>query len=418
MELEQSKHALPGLKEKRLQQKKDILTFFYKQGRLSKPEICRMTNMTAPTINRIINELIETRWVVDCGEGISVGGKRPHLFCLNPDAAYVLGVDLGRVHLKIALFNLHREVIGKIHTFPSMLERASNQENLTYLQEKTREVIIRSGVPRDRVKVAGVAVPGLIDKEGNSYTYLMFENSSLKKELERLLGMPVLLDHDSNVMSIAEHTFGAAKGSSNALCISVSECIGMGMILNGKPYSGALGMAGEFGHIRLSGVDLPCYCGKTGCLESVASGRAIVTAAREAIRDGKKTAIEACAAGEEVTLTHVITAAIQDDIFAIELLQRAGEKIGEGIATLVHLFNPQLLVIGGEIAGAGEHITAPVLQAVNKYTLSRLRSQCELRLSTLNTRSVIMGTLMMVMQDLYYDGNSDFFQLTMQFKGN
>jgi predicted NBD/HSP70 family sugar kinase len=403
------------LKEKRFQQKKDILTFFYKQGKLSKPEICRMTNMTAPTINRIINELIETRWVVDCGEGISVGGKRPHLFCLNPDAAHVLGIDIGRMHLKIALFNLHREMIGNIHVFPSLLEKASNEENLAYLHEKVKEVIAATNVPRARVKVAGVAIPGLIDKEGNSYTYLTYENTNLKKELEKLLGMPVFVDHDSNVMAIAEHTFGVAKGADNALCISVNECIGMGMILNGKPYSGAQGMAGEFGHIRLLGIDKPCYCGKVGCLESVASGRAIVSAAREAVAKGHPTSIATIAGDNDVTLAHVITAAIQDDIFAIELLQRAGEKIGEGIATLIHLFNPRLLVIGGEIADAGEHITAPILQTVNKYTLNRLRVQCEVKLSNMNTNSTIMGTLMLVMQDLYYEGNGDFFHLTMQF---
>ncbi|MDR2129769.1 MAG: ROK family transcriptional regulator [Odoribacteraceae bacterium] len=415
MEHELSKNALPGLKEKRLQQKKDILTFFYKQGKLSKPEICRMTNMTAPTINRIIGELIETRWVIDRGEGVSVGGKRPHLFSLNPDAAYVLGIDIGRIYLKIAVFNLHKEVIGKIQVFPSILETATKEENLIYLKEKVQETFVNLEIPLARVKVAGVAVPGLIDKEGNSYTYLVYEEMNLKKKLEQLLGMPVFVDNDSNVMAIAEHTFGGAKDADNALCISVNECIGLGMILNGKPYSGAQGMAGEFGHIRMLGIDLPCYCGKIGCLESVASGRAIVTAAREAVKKGLPTAIGTCAGENEIVLGHVITAALQDDIFAIELLQRAGEKIGEGIATLIHLLNPRLLVIGGEIADAGDHIIAPILQTVNKYTLSRLRNHCEVKLSNLHEHATIMGTLMLVMQDLYYDDNSDFFQLTMRF---
>jgi predicted NBD/HSP70 family sugar kinase len=409
------KNTLPGLKEKRFQQKTDILTYFYRQEKLSKPEICRLTNMTAPTINRIIQELKETGWVIDRGEGVSVGGKRPHLFSLNPDAAYVLGIDLGRVHLKIAVFNLHKEVVGKIQVFPSILEKATNEENLAYLHAKIKESLHALRVSRARVKVAGVAIPGLIDREGNAYTYLTFENTNVKKELEKMLGIPVFIANDSNVMAIAEHTFGVAKGANNALCISVNECIGLGMILNGKPYSGAQGMAGEFGHIRLLGVDLPCYCGKIGCLESVASGRAIVIAARKGVEQGVSTAISTCAAGNDITLEHVITAALQDDIFAIELLQAAGEKIGEGIATLIHLFNPQLLVIGGEIANAGEHITAPILQTVNKYTLARLKNPCEVKLSNLNTNTTIMGTLMLVMKDLYYNSNSDFFHLTMQF---
>ena len=419
MEQESLKQALPGLKEKRARQKREILSFFYKQGKLSKPEICRLTSMTAPTINRIIGELVDTGWVIDCGYGHSAGGKRPHLFSLNPNAAYVLGVDVGRIHLKIAVFNLNKEMVGDIRVYPSILETASRSENLAYLSERVKETIAALNVPGDRVKVAGIAVPGLIDKDGNSYSYLLNGNengySNLKQDMEQLLGIPVFVDNDSNVMAIAEHTFGVAKDEDHALCICVNECIGLGMILNGKPYSGAQGMAGEFGHIRLRGLDAPCYCGKIGCLESVASGRAIVAAAREAVARGERTTIGTPDKLDEITLGHVIRAANRDDLVAIELLQRVGERLGEGITTLIHLFNPRLLVIGGELADAGDHIVAPVLQTIGKYTLGRLRNRCEVKLSNLKTNTTIMGTLMLVMQDLYYDDRCDFFQLTMQF---
>lgn len=99
-----------------------------------------------------------------------------------------------------------------------------------------------------------------------------------------MLGMPVFIDNDSKTMALAEHTFGVAKGIPDALCISVNECIGLGMILNSQPYTGYKGMAGEFGHIRISGLNGQCYCGKAGCLETVASGRAIVKSANEAIK--------------------------------------------------------------------------------------------------------------------------------------
>lgn len=104
----------------------------------------------------------------------------------------------------------------------------------------------------------------------------------------------------------------------------------------------------------------------------------------------------------------IIKAAKQDDIFAIDLLQKAGEKIGEGISTLIHLFNPQVLVIGGEMADSGDLIIAPIQQILNKYTLTRLKNQCEIKLSDLNSHSTIMGTLMLVMKNLYYDSESNF----------
>lgn len=404
-----NKNSLPGLKEKRYQQKKDIITYLYKMGELSKPEICRLTNMTTPTISRMIDELVEEGWVTDRGQGASIGGKRPHIFSLNPDAAYVLGVDVGRIHLKIAIFNLRKEIIGEIKVYSSVLEAGkTNEENIRYIHEKIKKALRDLNIPYSKIKVAGFAIPGLIDIEGTSYTYFTYENTNIKNVLEKELGIPVFIDNDSKIMAMAEHTFGVAKGISNVLCISVNECIGLGMILNSQPYTGYKGMAGEFGHIRISGLNGQCYCGKAGCLETVASGRAIIKSAQEAIDKGVKTAIEPLSISQGLSLATIIKAAKQDDIFAIDLLQKAGEKIGEGISTLIHLFNPQVLVIGGEIADAGDLIVTPIQQILNKYTLARLKNQCEIKLSDLNSHSTIMGTLMVVMKNLYYDSDNNF----------
>lgn len=407
--MQTTKNSLPGLKEKRYQQKKDIIGFLYKMGELSKPEICRLTNMTTPTISRMIEELIGEGWVRDQGQGASIGGKRPHIFSLNPDAAYIMGVDVGRIHLKIAIFNLQKEVIGEIKVYPSILEEGkSNEENIRYIRKKIDRTLTDLHIPYPKIKVAGFAIPGLIDIDGTSYTYFTYENTNIKKVLENELGLPVFIDNDSKIMAMAEHTFGVAKSIPNALCISVNECIGLGMILNSQPYTGYKGMAGEFGHIRISGLSEQCYCGKIGCLETVASGRAIIKTAKEAIKNNVKTAIQTLAGDKEITLEIIIKAAQQDDIFAIDLLQKAGEKIGEGISTLIHLFNPQVLVIGGEIADAGELIIMPIQQILNKYTLTRLKNQCEIKLSDLNSHSTIMGTLMVVMKNLYYDSDNNF----------
>lgn len=405
-----NKNSLPGLKEKRYQQKKDIIGYLYKMGELSKPEICRLTNMTTPTISRIIEELIEEGWVTDRGQGQSIGGKRPHIFSLNPDAAYIMGVDVGREFLKVAIFNLRKEVIGKIKVYPSILEDKNNEETLRYIKEKIDQTLAELKVPYSKIKVAGLALPGLIDSDGTSYTYLTYDDPevNVKKILEEMLGMPVFIDNDSIIMAMAEHSFGVAKNAAHALCINVNECIGLGMILNSQPYSGFKGMAGEFGHIRISGLEAPCYCGKAGCLETVASGRAIVKTAKEAIQNGVKTAISTLSAEQDITLATIIKAAKQDDIFAIELLQNAGEKIGEGISTLIHLFNPELIVIGGEITDAGDLIIAPIRQTLNKYTLARMKNQCEIQMSNLYSQATILGTLMVVMKHLYYDADCDF----------
>lgn len=403
----ENKTSLPGLKEKRYQQKKNIIGDLYRMGELSKPEICRLTNMTTPTISRIIDELIEEGWVVDQGQGASIGGKRPHIFSLNPDAAYIMGVDIGRELLKIAIFNLRKEVIGTIQVYPSVLETQDNDTILRDLKIKIEKSLIDLKIPRSKIKVAGFALPGLLDSDGNSFTYLTFEHTNIRDILQNMLNIPVFIDNDSTIMAMAEHAFGAAQGAAHALCVNINECIGLGMILNGRPYTGFKGMAGEFGHIRISGPELLCYCGKAGCLETIASGRAIVKAAESAIKEGKATAITTLAK-KHVSFADVIHAANQDDIFAIELLQKASEKVGEALSSLIHLFNPELIVIGGEITGANEIIISSVRQAIDKYTITRLKNQCEIKTSNLTDRSCILGTLSLVMEHLYYDSESNF----------
>lgn len=405
--LSENKTSLPGLKEKRYQQKKNIIGDLYKIGELSKPEICRMTNMTTPTISRIIDELIEEGWVTDQGQGPSIGGKRPHIFSLNPDAAYILGIELGRELLKIAIFNLRKEVIGDIQIYPSVLESEDNENVLNHLKTKIDETFHQLKITPSKIRVAGLSLPGLLDSDGNSFTYLNFEHPNIRNILEKMLNIPVFIDNDSTIMTLAEHTFGAARGASDALCIHINECIGLGMILHSRPYTGYKGMAGELGHIRIPGSEALCYCGKAGCLETIASGRAIVKAAQTAIANGKATAISTLAQGE-IRFTDVIKAANQDDIYAIELLQQAGEKIGEAIAGLIHLFNPQLIVIGGEITGAKEVILSSIRQSVDKYTIARLNNQCEIKISSLTDQSCILGTLSLVMEHLYYDSESNF----------
>lgn len=167
-----NKNALPGFKKKRYQQKKDIIKDFYRLGILSKPEVCRLTNMTMPTISKIVDELVEEGWVVNRGQGPSIGGKRPHIYSLNPDVAYIIGIDLGRETLKIAIFNLHKEVIGSIQQFPSILESQDNEAILSDLRLKIEKSLIDLKIPRNKLKVAGVSIPGLLDNSGNSYTYL------------------------------------------------------------------------------------------------------------------------------------------------------------------------------------------------------------------------------------------------------
>ena len=395
-----SKAILPGLKEKRFLQKRDIAGHLYRRGDLSKPEICRLTNMTSPTIARLLDELILEGWVRDLGQGTSIGGKRPRVFSINEQAALVLGVDIGREQTRIAVFDLKHQPIGDIHTYPSRLETAPPDEVLADITRQVDLTLSATATPRSRLKVAGVALPGLIDRRGNTFTYLAYESPGLRQRLQDIWKLPVFIDNDSNVMAMGEHAFGVAKGINNVLCISINECVGLGMILDSRLYVGASGMAGEFGHIRLSGLNDPCHCGKVGCLETVASSRAILKNAEQ--RGIRFPGIP------HPTLAHLVDAARHDNLPAIELLQLVGEKIGEGIATLLHLLDPDMIVIGGEITRAGDLLLVPTRQALNKFALARIREHCHLQLSNLGENATILGTQMIAIERLQQERGAAF----------
>lgn len=400
-ETKNSLQQLSNVEKKKHLLKKRIVRHLYFHGSKSAAEISKKLKSSIPTITAIISELIATDVIVEQGRGNSSGGRRPNLFGLQKNTFYILGIDIGRFTTKMAIFNTKLENITGIETHHLKLENDSALINI--IHKNAEKLILKSGISREKLIGVGVDLPGLVNaKNGCNYTYFHDKNSSLASRFEERFNIPVYIENDAKARTLAEYRYGLAKGTSNALILHVGWGVGLGMIINGKLFRGASGFAGEFSHIPIVENGHLCNCGKQGCLETVASGTALVRLAKEGLRTGRNSTLNKIIdKGEELIPKSIIEAANKGDQFAISIISQVGLELGKGIAILIQLFNPELIVLGGRVAEANQYLLTPIEQALNHYSIPKLRNQTKIKISELGTNANILGSVAMVIENIF-----------------
>jgi len=306
-------------------------------------------------------------------------------------AAPVLALDIGGTKLAAGVIAPTGEALGEDRdtTDPA----ASPAEILEALFELGEASIGRAGVKWRELGAVGVSFGGPVDyPQGRTVTchHLPgWEGVPLRDWVAERAGLPVVMDNDANAAALGEATFGAARGCEHVLYLTVSTGIGGGLVLGGRVYRGANSMAGEIGHTLVAPDGPECTCGRRGCLEAVAAGPGIARAAREAIESGEASALQDVPA-EELTAKHVAEAA-PSDALAARVMAQAGEYLGLGISAAVNLINPQIVVIGGGVAEAGEILLGPVRESVQRHAVPE--SVRDLRIATgeLRERGGLLG---------------------------
>jgi glucokinase len=258
----------------------------------------------------------------------------------------VFAVDLGGTHLRAGLVERSGAILDQVkHDTPQGVKPECIVDALTSAAE-SMNVRTRSDV------VAGsIMVPGTIDKQRTivvqSPNLACLDNFGLKRALEETLQLPVLLENDANAAAVGEMWMGAARGARNVICVTLGTGVGGGIILDGKLWRGTDGSAGEIGHSTVEPFGGPkCKCGNTGCLEMFASATAIVRMAREALVSFPDSVLD----GENLTAKKIYEAGRTGDKVAIEIFQRAGRYLGAGLANLINILGPEVIVIGGGVA--------------------------------------------------------------------
>jgi len=387
-------------KKRKQNQYRKIVSHFYYNGVASIAKIVETTKMSQPLVASLVEDLLAFGVILENGIGESIGGRRPNLFCINPEYQYVVGVDVNLHTLNLAIFDLNNALVYREEFKDFELE--NSEKYVQALLDKITSALHRKNIATNKILAVGLSIPGLVDAEhGLSHTHLSYLDRGLGNYLSEELGIPVLLDNDARAMAMGEKAFGKAKGKRNVLCLQLSNGIGLGIILNGELYSGKNGFAGEFGHILIDPDGKLCHCGKIGCLETLASGKLLVKNIRQAIDNGQETLLaEYNLKGEKIDLQTVVDAILSGDQFAIEQLNLIGEYLGKGLVSLIHLLNPEMIIIGGKLARAGKYIINPVAMSMNKYAMDRISSEVELVSSDLLNDSALMGTMASVMKKI------------------
>ena len=306
---------------------------------------------------------------------------------------YVLCIDIELYAVKIALFDNTLQMEGRID-FPFNLSKS--REDIQAFKQKADELLKSSGIDKQQLIGVSICMPGLVsEQKGESHFYLKDPGSShsLAYYFESLFGLPAIIQNDVNAAAQGELKYGKAKGIKDALVLLMDWGLGLGIIMDGKVRKGSLGFSGEIGHIPFDYNGELCYCGKQGCLETIASGNALVRLAKDGINAGQHSILtELCGKDlDNIEPKIIIEAANKGDLFAIKLLSQIGSAIGKGISTLIQIFNPELIVLEGRIAAAEQYITLPMLQSINTYCMTQIREHTRIAVSQLSDNANLVG---------------------------
>ncbi len=386
------------MSEKQALYKKSLIKHLYFNEKLSCAELSTLTDKSLPHTARALNELVEEGVVLESGHASSTGGRRPQVYALNPEIMYVISIAMDQFITHICILNMANQVVAKVERIELALQ--TNPQALQELGHQLTSFIDNSGIAKEKIAGIGIGMPGFVDgHKGVNYSFMHSSPESITNYIETVTGLPVLIDNDSSLIALAEWKLGAARQRQNVMVINISWGIGLGMILNGSLFRGQNGFAGEFSHIPLFTNNKICNCGKMGCLETESSLQVIAEKAVKGIQEGRTSVIKNLSPERlEDTSKAIMEAAVKGDKYAVELLSQAAYHIGRGIAILIHILNPGLIVLSGRGALAGRLWLAPVQQALNEHCIPKIAENIELLISPLGYHAERLGAAALVME--------------------
>ena len=366
-----------------------LVAMIWASGGISRAELSRRTALARSTISITVSSLLAKGLVSELGVGPSRGGRRPILLRFEDDAFGVVGVDVGRTHVAVALTNLRGRVIAyqsrghPVHADPPGTRVA--------IAELIEACLSRWQLPRERLVAIGLGMPSPVSREAyeslSRVVLPAWKGRGGFEELEDRYGVPILLDNDANLGALAEHWWGAGRGVDDLVYLEVSTGVGSGHIIGGKVYRGANGVAGELGHLPIDLNGAPCECGLRGCLTHLVSERDVV-ARGLALRSEHP---DSPLARGEITIATLEEAAAAGDRLAVRVVEDAVAYLATGIAGMLNLLNPSMVIVGGGLARLGDLLIVPLRRAVQERTRVSSAPPAQIVASALGERAVALG---------------------------
>lgn len=381
--------------------KKRIIRELYFGGLLSCSDLSDKIGKSLPLTTRMLNELITEGLVIERGYAASTGGRKPVTFSLKPDVMYVVAVAMDQLVTKIVLMDLQNRYVSEVEKFE--LSLANNREALSTLTTRIDNFLNNLSIDRSKILGIGIGMPGFVDAaKGINYSFMHANGQSMNEYISSRVNLPVFIDNDSSVIALAELRFGAAHNKKSAMVINASWGVGLGLIINGELFRGHNGFAGEFSHIPLFLNNKLCNCGKMGCLETESSLLVVIEKAHKELKEGKASLLKGLPHDQvEQACEVLVDAAARGDKLAVKLLSEAAYNIGRGVAILIHILNPEIIILSGRGSSAGKIWMAPIQQALNEHCIPRLCENTEIKISGFGFHAELVGAAVLVME--HYD---------------
>ena len=381
-----------------------ILEQFVSQGTFTIPEMSKAVGVSLPTATSAINELIKAGLVREVGKKDISSGRIPMAYDLVPNAGYFVGVNPEMDCLALAASDFCGNLITEKVRVPYTYENTT--ENLEQVAKIINDFIATLPFAKEEILQICVNIAERVNPfEGNAYNMFTFLEESLTSKLTKLIQIPVCIENDTRSMTFAEFIKGRSKGLKNVIFANVCWGLAIGIIIDGKLYYGKSGYSGEFGHMTAYNNNIICHCGKIGCIETEVSGRALKRKLTEKILNGKTSILsdKVLNQKEELTLKDLLDAIDKEDVLSLATLQNIADELGKQLAGVINIFNPEMLVIGGEMSATGDYLTLPARMGIKKFSLNIVNEDSQIVTSSLKGLAGITGACLMARHRLLND---------------
>jgi glucokinase-like ROK family protein len=383
-----------------------VLNLIRESGKISRADIVKVTGLSAPTITRIVDSLINVeKLVAQTGIGESGGGRPPVIVHFNGESKYVIGIDWGRTHIHGILTNLNGESFADIDIPTSVTtDYTESMERVFGLIEG---LIKESKIAQSDLAGIGVAAAGFVSRHNQHIEFspnFGWRDVDLCKPLLERFNVPVIVDNVSRVMAMGEMHYGGAEKLKNFLFINVGYGIGSGIILDHKPFYGNDGWSGEIGHTRVGKSKRnvrQCSCGKKDCLECFSSGRGIVeTVERELSKYPNSVLNEVAQNDERLTGELIAVAAQKGDELALKAFNLAADYLGTSVASVANILNPEAIFFGGKVMKAGDFFLSKIEQVFQEECLLNKSRSIRILKTELGDMAAVKGATSLILNEI------------------
>ena len=356
----------------------------------------KAVGVSLPTATSALNELMKAGLVTEIGKKDNSTGRIPMVYDLIPTAGYFVGVNPEMDCLALAASDFSGNLITEKTRVPYVYE--NTPENLEKVGKIINDFIASLPVSKEEILQVCVNVAERVNPfEGRAYNMYTFLKESLTDKLTEQIQLPVCIENDSRSMAFAEFVKGRCRGLKDVIFVNVCWGLGIGIIMGGQLYYGKSGYSGEFGHMTAYNNNIICHCGKIGCIETEVSGRALKRKLTEKIREGKTSILsdKVLNRKEDITLPDILDAIAKEDVLSLATLQHIADELGKQLAGIINIFNPEMLVIGGEMSVTGDYLTLPVNMGIKKHSLNIMNEDSQIVTSELKDLAGITGACLM-----------------------